>query len=399
MYGLGEVALGEQEEGLGTTGVELPETLLTLLTSMDDQIRAGSAFALGHAILGSPDDLLGPVVAGLESADSAGVYAIVSALDHMFVAAAANGASLSASASLAPTLASLFDHLFTASASLDGGETGTRDKIASVLGHFGRDDASVATKLQGQLESSAESNVVTALTALCKAAGRPAPEHAQAALASVVSHLLEFLMDTRLSVRTSAVASLNFVATYYPRLLSAPDSNLSSILPVLYGLVSPNPDLLESVDRGPFKQTVDHGVPLRVAALEAMSTLLTKLPDKLDLANYIATLVNVGLVDADHSVKILVHRILNQLVTHFPVALLSWLEPLMDQFRADLNARPKAQALQHELQLATELLTSILGLVAAISSQPALSSSRWKSWIKSDVVRGPHAQQYASLSQ
>ncbi|KNC55849.1 uncharacterized protein AMSG_11293 [Thecamonas trahens ATCC 50062] len=397
-YALGELAARDD-----LTSVEgLFDAVVVLLSSLDDQIRSAGAFALGRALLGAPSTFLPQVLDVLASANASSLYFIVQAFDHMFTAAQASGVALVSMSDLQPALETMQTGLFAAAAELPAGD-GTRNLIARVLGLLARGALDcqlgiLAGKLQHVDEAPSEAE--TALVALRTALAPPlVVATALACVDRILPLLLPLLGHTELDVRAAAVGTVAFVAKFYARALAAPaapDAGLDHALPLLYALVEPNPDLVETVNRGPFKQKIDHGASVRAAALDCMAIILSKLPDRLDMAEFVRTVVSVGMADTQHPVKLLAHRTLVHMVALLPIPLAQWTEAIIDALRKSLDARPKVTH-QLAIQQHTELVESALKVVAAISASPHLASPRWNAWVASEVTTGQHADTYARL--
>lgn len=79
------------------------------------------------------------------------------------------------------------------------------------------------------------------------------------------------MVDENLVVRRLALSSLNSAARSKPYLLR---DHLTSLLPNLYQETHPNPNLVRTVQMGPWTHKVDDGLETRKTAYETMYTLV-----------------------------------------------------------------------------------------------------------------------------
>ena len=90
------------------------------------------------------------------------------------------------------------------------------------------------------------------------------------ALRGALPDALRLLGDGDRHVRRAAVAALAAAAHSKPALLAP---HLGALLPLLCEQTKVRPELIRTVDLGPFKHRIDDGLPLRKAAFEALELL------------------------------------------------------------------------------------------------------------------------------
>jgi len=115
---------------------------------------------------------------------------------------------------------------------------------------------------------------------------------------------LALLQDEDLTVVHACLQMCNAAVHHQPSLVA----------PFLEGTIGPalaarvTFKQLRKVDLGPFKQTVDDGLPLRKAALATVSTVLDAMPERFDVASFVEPLKS-GLED-EKDTAMLSHQIL-----------------------------------------------------------------------------------------
>ncbi len=111
---------------------------------------------------------------------------------------------------------------------------------------------------------------------------------------SLQACLLDFLLlmgDADHHVRKAAVVTLAAVLHQQPSLVVGA---LPRLLPLLYEQTKVRPELVRTVDLGPFKHRIDDGLDLRKAAFECMDVLLDAAGNTLDKPTFITFLVEGG---------------------------------------------------------------------------------------------------------
>jgi len=150
---------------------------------------------------------------------------------------------------------------------------------------------------------------------------------------------LALLRDHDLSVRRQAILTLSSLAHSRHSSVLLMDQFHSSILPVLYAALSPDPSLVRVVDMGPFKHKVDDGLPLRKAAFQCLDTVLDVAFPALDSVTFLRHL-SKGLTDHP-DIVILVYGMLAKVAQRYPNQLAQVLDemppPMMDGIKTQLK--------------------------------------------------------------
>ncbi|KAG6884973.1 hypothetical protein C0992_005551, partial [Termitomyces sp. T32_za158] len=135
-------------------------------------------------------------------------------------------------------------------------------------------------------------------------------------LAPLLVDFLSLMLDKDLTVRRLALSSLNSAARTKPHLIR---DHLDALLSSLYKEAVVNPDLIRTVQMGPWAYKVDDGLDARKTAYETMYTLLDTCLAKLDLYEFLSHVIP-GLSDDSDEIKVISHMILFRLTQIAPAA-------------------------------------------------------------------------------
>jgi len=183
-------------------------------------------------------------------------------------------------------------------------------------------------------------------------------------LAPYIIDFLSLMEDAELGVRQLALSVLNAAARTKPHLLR---DHLHTLLPVLYRETIMRPELVRTVQMGPWQHKVDHGLEARKTAYETLYTLLDTSLTKLDL-NELLTHVLVGLADVSDEIKVICHMILFRLAPLAPTAVAQRLGEATPLLEASLKGPTIGKdTVKQDLERAAELQRSTLRAVAALS--------------------------------
>jgi len=183
--------------------------------------------------------------------------------------------------------------------------------------------------------------------------------------------VLELFKDTDLAVRRQAMVLLYTAMPYHPGLFN--DSALTGVVvPEIYAAVTRDPKLVRTVNFGPFKHTVDDGLPLRRAGFRALGVVIasTKGHASRQLVTSPQSLEKLagGLADNEADVALLAWRVLQ-----------------------DVARSRAAQALLEIVDaLPPRILSSIKKLLRAAKGTDAVAAERARDVLK-ECVRGLHA--------
>ena len=193
-------------------------------------------------------------------------------------------------------------------------------------------------------------------------------------LASHIEVFVTMLSDEDLSVRRAALLTLNSIVHHQPQLVVSFLDSL--VFPVLYETIQLK--MKRVVDLGPFKHTVDDGLPLRKAAVSCMDTILDVMPERIHISAFLPYLVD-GLKDNEQDVQMLCHQILSKICGFQPGVVLGSLESIIEPLDKAVNKKVKgAQDGQvgTEVERANDLIRSALRAVDAISQMPDIELSQ-----------------------
>jgi len=206
--------------------------------------------------------------------------------------------------------------------------------------------------------------------------------------ASIMSHINDFLLLIKdpdsLDVRRAAVQVLHVAAHNKPSLII---SLLPTLLPLLYEQTVQRPELVRTVNLGPFKHIVDDGLELRKSAFECMDTLVSTCQEYIDTAAFFAHLKS-GLGD-HYDVKLPCHLILTRCSQVYASALLASLDQLIEPLEATLTTTVKKDAVQQEIDRNEDMLRSALRAVDALSHMTDIESCHaFQAFMKKVVLVG-----------
>jgi len=219
------------------------------------------------------------------------------------------------------------------------------------------------------------------------------PHPIDSVLIGQIGDFLDSLQDPDLTVRRSALLSLNYAAHNKPSLIR---DVLPKYLPILYQETKIRPELIREVDLGPFKHKVDDGQELRKAAFDCMYTLLETSIDRLDLAQFVAHLVD-GLKD-NYDIKMLCHLMLIRLAHYTPNALIEGLPSLVEPLRQTVTTKVQDFAVKQQVERNEEMIRSALRAVVAIEKIPnAEVSPKWEEFVKGTIKTAPLLEKYQAV--
>ncbi|KAJ1458250.1 armadillo-type protein [Pelagophyceae sp. CCMP2097] len=347
-----------------------------LAAEREDEHKAAAACALGLVTAGGASTHLEPLLAALEdSACADREYVLLVALKEVCVAVAASAAADAKSALCAAAPRALKRLL----ASSDSADEPTRNMVAECVGALVllAPEAVAADCLDVLLARARPDDEAdararwTGVAALKHAASAPADRLGAAAVAAVAPRVLTataLLDDPDLSVKRQAVVMLNACAYHAPQLLPCP---LGAVVATVAALVDLR--LERVVDLGPFKHKVDDGLPIRKAALAAVSTLIdAKLVD----CSAIVACVATSLLDKSEDVQIAGHLLVVKLSAVAPDTLSAHVTPIVDALDKTVNKKTKDSKAGTEAERAMSVVRSALKAAIALSTVRAAHPAR-----------------------
>ena len=194
--------------------------------------------------------------------------------------------------------------------------------------------------------------------------------------ADMAAPYLVLLKDDDLTVRSGALLALNSLLHHHPGLVRK--TLKDSVMPTLCEEMKVRDELKRKVNLGPFKHTVDDGLPLRKSAVACVSSIIDNLPDQ--MASILASdaafheALGQGLKDVD-DVQMLFHGILCQLALSAPIQLCSVFPTIVPPLKRTLSKIGKIEsktksATASEAERAFAVIRSCLRAASAIVSIP-----------------------------
>ncbi|KAJ6521352.1 armadillo-type protein [Mycena vulgaris] len=198
-------------------------------------------------------------------------------------------------------------------------------------------------------------------------------------LAPLLVDFLSLMLDQDLTVRRLALSALNSAARTKPHLIR---EHLAALLPSLYKETIINPDLIRTVQMGPWTHKVDDGLDARKTAYETMYTLLDTCLAKLELPTFLGRVLP-GLADGSDEIKVISHMMLFRLSQVAPAAVSQKLDEATPELEKTMKgATVTKDTVKQDLERAAELQRSALRAVAALSKIGAGVSPRFDAFVE-----------------
>ncbi|KAG8220729.1 armadillo-type protein [Butyriboletus roseoflavus] len=193
-------------------------------------------------------------------------------------------------------------------------------------------------------------------------------------LAPLIMDFLSLMKDPDVTVRRFALSALNSAARTKPYLVR---DHLPTLLPTLYAETKVNPELIRTVQMGPWTHKVDDGLDARKTAWETLYTLLDTCLHKLDLPTYLTYLLP-ALTDPSDEIKVLSHLLISRLssLTLCIPLLIAHLDELTPALETTMRGAPVTKdTVKQDLERAAELRRSTMRAVAALIKVVAIGSA------------------------
>ncbi|KAJ7920740.1 armadillo-type protein [Mycena leptocephala] len=204
-------------------------------------------------------------------------------------------------------------------------------------------------------------------------------------LAPLLVDFLSLMLDQDLTVRRLALSALNSAARTKPHLIR---EHLPALLPSLYKETIINPDLIRTVQMGPWTHKVDDGLDARKTAYETMYTLLDTCLAKLELPTFLGRVLP-GLADDSDEIKVISHMMLFRLSQVAPAAVSQKLDEATPELEKTMKgATVTKDTVKQDLERAAELQRSALRAVAALSKIGTGASPRFDAFVE-DIKKNP----------
>ena len=247
---------------------------------------------------------------------------------------------------------------------------GTRTVVAECLGRLALTCLDLVEKMHERLMEPSplvRCTMVNALRYMIPERPHPIDLRLYPAQGGLMKGFMSCLLDEDLAVRKAALMALTHVAHNKPALIV---DLLPEIMPALYGETKVKTALQRKVEFGPFRHSVDDGLPTRKASFECMYTLLDHCGQLIDLREFVAHVVG-GLTDV-YDIKMLCHLMLIKLSesTAGSSALLALLDSVVEPLRSTVRRTMKETAVKQDVDRNEEQIRSAVRAVQAIAKIP-----------------------------
>ncbi|KAH9911655.1 TIP120-domain-containing protein [Fomitopsis serialis] len=246
----------------------------------------------------------------------------------------------------------------------DNSEETTRNVAAACLGKLTTTHSSLyLPQLQERITDANPASRATVISAIRYTFAETSSSYDEQ-LSAVLMDFLALVADPDLTVRRLALSALNSAARLKPHLIR---DKLQIILPNLYKETVINPELIRTVQMGPWTHRVDDGLEARKTAYETLYTLLDTCLAKLDLHEFLGRVL-AGLADDSDEVKVICHMMLFRLSQLAPTAVAQRLDEITGPLEKSMKgATVTKDTVKQDLERAAELQRSTLRAVAALS--------------------------------
>ncbi|PPQ63540.1 hypothetical protein CVT24_004770 [Panaeolus cyanescens] len=341
---------------------EVFNLVIELFSSEAEETRSAAAFAAGNIAIGNLQQFLPTIISMVQSDQKRRLLALHAAKE---VVTHCSRGQLEAVADL--LWGPLFDNSQTT-------EEATRNVAAACLGKLATTHPSkYLPQLHARIRDTNPDARATVVSAIRYTFADTSSSYDQL-LSPLLVDFLSLMVDENLVVRRLALSSLNSAARSKPYLLR---DHLATLLPSLYQETIPNPELVRTVQMGPWTHRVDDGLETRKTAYETMYTLLDTCLSKLNLHEFLGRVIP-GLSDDSDEIKVISHMMLFRLSQVAPAAVSQRLDEATPQLEKTMKgATVTKDTVKQDLERAAELQRSALRAVAALSKINSGSSPKF----------------------
>ena len=339
------IMLGEVGRRTSLAAVKQPVSADSVLRSAfedeDESIKVAAASSLGKLVVGDPKCFLPVVMGALEAKDVKNHYLVLVSLREVL---SSENAAAHVSEWLSTVVSALTKHCSDANEEV-------RNMVAEC---FGKLTVLFPEKVVQQLVSTPEDSPdvrwtkVTAMrhavVALSSATGTSAPQANQAIFDSFRQAVCPHLSDKEnLELCKAALMAVHALVHHTPDMALALFPHGEGLAEVIYQSTEVREELQKKVDFGPFKITVDDGLPLRKSAYSCLSAMLENAQDLLgSVTGQLIPCVSRGLDDSPEDapdVPFVCHQIFIQLCAKYPLAVISQSSTVMKNFQKTLRTK------------------------------------------------------------
>ncbi|KAI6021197.1 armadillo-type protein [Pisolithus marmoratus] len=323
-------------------------------SSEEEGVRTAAAFSAGNIAIGNLHMFL-PVILKIAENDPSKRLLCLHALKEV-VTHCSHG-------QLEPVADHLWTPLFNNSTS--DAEESTRNVAAACLGKLTTmEPGRYLPQLHAHIRDENPAIRATVISAIRYTFADSAPSYDEV-LAPLVMDFLSLMKDSDLTVRRLALSALNSAARTKVHLVR---DHLPALLQTLYSETVVKPDLIRTVQMGPWQHKVDEGLDARKTAWETLYTLLDTCLHKLDLPTFLTYLLP-ALSDPSDEIKVLAHLLIGRL-SSIPLCvplLLARLDVLTPALETTMKGAPVTKdTVKQDLERAAELRRSSMRAVAAL---------------------------------
>ncbi|KAG5651284.1 hypothetical protein H0H81_009201 [Sphagnurus paluster] len=322
-------------------------------SSEQEEVRVAAAFATGNIAIGNLQQFLPPIVQLVESDPKRrllSLHALKEVVTHCSTSQLEGVADI------------LWVPLFENS---ENAEESTRNVAAACIGKLATTHPSrYLPQLHARIRDANAATRATVVSAIRYTFADTSQSYDEL-LAPLLVDFLLLMTDEDLTVRRLALSSLNSAARTKPHLIR---DHLLVLLPSLYRETVINPQLIRTVQMGPWTHKMDDGLEARKTAYETMYTMLDTCLAKLDLHEFLSRVIP-GLSDDSDEVKVISHMLLFRLASVAPAAVAPRLDEATPQLEKTMKgANVTKDTVKQDLERAAELQRSALRAVVALSA-------------------------------
>ncbi|TFK71706.1 TIP120-domain-containing protein [Pluteus cervinus] len=361
---------------------EIFPNVISHFTAEQDDVRSAAAFAAGNIAIGNLHQYL-PAIVKMVEVDPKKRLLSLHALKEV-VTHCSHG-------QLEGVADMLWVPLFENS---ENSEETTRNVAAACLGKLATTHPSrYLPQLHARINDANASARATVVSAIRYTFADNSQSYDEL-LGPLLVDFLCLMQDSDLIVRRLALSAFNSAARTKPHLVK---EHLSILLPKLYQETIIKPELIRTVQMGPWTHKVDEGLEARKTAYETMYTLLDTCLTKLDLHEFLGRVLP-GLADNSDEIKVISHMMLFRLAQLAPTAVSQRLDEATPELEKSMKgATVTKDTVKQDLERAAELQRSALRAVAALSRiSSAGASPRFDAFVE-ELKRGTWGAEFRDL--
>ncbi len=299
-------------------------------SAASEDLKVAAATSLGALTMGNTSYYIPVVMDALKDGMEQRQYLLLSTLKEIISLSATPSLSSTTDKNDSSTVLNADDVLLILSRYKEAEAEGVRNMVAECLGKLATifPDKVIAYVLADCSPQSSPKASWTSVTAVrYMVASHNAPisylsEQTMRTFTNLISH-------SDLNVRHAAMLSLNSVLHHHSSLVKSFFS--SDISPMLFGETLVKAELQHKIDLGPFKLTVDDGLPLRKSAYSVFITAATTIPGSIPVDALMNPHLVNGLQDVSE-VQILCFQLVSELSIHAPLVVASQLDIILSAF-------------------------------------------------------------------